>query len=468
MMTAKTTARNKASIALKTILLQEIGSFVQANVIQTTNEDNFTSQINFSEVVSSVTGGKVQMKILAENWNGTQFWMKAEMAVDVNEILSYLDQQRKATEQAEEKKRAQQQEISNIQKQITAAQQQVEIEEQHEAQARKNKVIAEQSAENARLYMKSAEKQYSSAVTLSGASPQDKTIKAQVRVALSNLDSAQVWYDERSTQAGIAKSQWEQNILQLNQVREYLESMQRQLQKLGYTNMLDETKKTATVYSSGPLPQKAINQTQVYPDEKLAVTVADKDSIKTIGIYFIPKFGLNITRMHGYRDMSDWDFITSPRVKVMFGVGLQLMFNRFFAFEPEILFDMRRSAVKVMSGGFDCGTSSLKVNCIEVPLKFNVMFSNKTLLTPVLNTAPVIGFPVVGYEGEENIKEHMNNVEFAIALGIGAHFKTKNNNLILFETRILTGLTDVVRGEEIFGKTWSIAFILGVGINMKK
>ncbi|GHT21141.1 hypothetical protein AGMMS4957_09480 [Bacteroidia bacterium] len=93
---SKNTSRQIASDQIRAQLLREIGVYLVAKQKFTTS----ASEKEFSETIESIAAGIVEMKILAEKWDGEVFWLKAEMTVDPDDVERKL----KAIREEERKK----------------------------------------------------------------------------------------------------------------------------------------------------------------------------------------------------------------------------------------------------------------------------------------------------------------------------------------------------------------------------
>lgn len=89
---SKVTSRIIATNQLRSILLNEIGVYVESeSILKTTDVDGKFAQ-NFTENISTISAGITKLKILEEKWNGEEFWMKASITVDLSELEKSLKQ----------------------------------------------------------------------------------------------------------------------------------------------------------------------------------------------------------------------------------------------------------------------------------------------------------------------------------------------------------------------------------------
>ena len=92
---SKTSCRTIALEQVKRELLEELGTYIES----TTVVQNF--QIEKDEI-KTISAGVVQTKILAENWDGKYFWLKAEVSADPNEVAASIEKVRNDQKLSEE------------------------------------------------------------------------------------------------------------------------------------------------------------------------------------------------------------------------------------------------------------------------------------------------------------------------------------------------------------------------------
>lgn len=88
---SKVSSRQKALIEVKTLILEEIGTYIESYVNYTVQSD--TKEISntfFEKEIKQITAGRVEVKVLEENWNGVEYYVKAQVVVDPDEILGQL------------------------------------------------------------------------------------------------------------------------------------------------------------------------------------------------------------------------------------------------------------------------------------------------------------------------------------------------------------------------------------------
>jgi superkiller protein 3 len=119
---SKLTARANATTQMRNILLRELGEFLHAERVLI---QNATTQ-DYSEKIEAITAGIVEMKTLDERWDGTTYYIKAEMAVDPKNlerrIAETLNDKQKTQELEEARKRtlAAEAEIERLKKELAA------------------------------------------------------------------------------------------------------------------------------------------------------------------------------------------------------------------------------------------------------------------------------------------------------------------------------------------------------------
>ena len=121
---SKVSCRAIAKKELRSLLLDEIGSYVESESILTTSEVGDKFSQDFVENISTISAGITKFKILEETWNGKTFWMKASITIDkksLEESLKQLiaDRQKiKELEQTKQKLKTSEKEIARINKEL--------------------------------------------------------------------------------------------------------------------------------------------------------------------------------------------------------------------------------------------------------------------------------------------------------------------------------------------------------------
>lgn len=88
---SKVSSRQKALIEVKTQILEEIGTYIESYVNYTVESDTKdVSKSFFGKEIKQITAGRLEVKVLVENWNGVEYYVKAQVVVDPDEILEQL------------------------------------------------------------------------------------------------------------------------------------------------------------------------------------------------------------------------------------------------------------------------------------------------------------------------------------------------------------------------------------------
>ncbi len=92
---SKITARKKALSIVKDLLLEEIGTYVEKEILYIQQENTINGKSNYYEnfknKIKSITGGVVSTKILYESWNGKTYYIKVKMILNEKEMLEKLN-----------------------------------------------------------------------------------------------------------------------------------------------------------------------------------------------------------------------------------------------------------------------------------------------------------------------------------------------------------------------------------------
>ena len=88
---SKVSSRQKALIEVKTQILEEIGTYIESYVNYTVESDTKdVSKSFFGKEIKQITAGRLEVKVLEENWNGVEYYVKAQVFVDPDVILEEL------------------------------------------------------------------------------------------------------------------------------------------------------------------------------------------------------------------------------------------------------------------------------------------------------------------------------------------------------------------------------------------
>lgn len=98
---SKITSRTKALTEVKRLLLEEIGVYLESyiNYSEVQNEDRISNQFLKKEI-EQISAGITETTILEENWTGIEYYIKAEITVDPEDVVRQLNrsiEQRKAS-----------------------------------------------------------------------------------------------------------------------------------------------------------------------------------------------------------------------------------------------------------------------------------------------------------------------------------------------------------------------------------
>lgn len=87
---SKVSCRAIAINQLRSMLLDELGVYVESNELLKTNDTAGKNTQNFAENISTISAGITKLDVLGETWNGETFWMKAAITVDTTSIQESL------------------------------------------------------------------------------------------------------------------------------------------------------------------------------------------------------------------------------------------------------------------------------------------------------------------------------------------------------------------------------------------
>lgn len=87
---SKVSCRAIATNQLRSMLLNELGVYVESNELLKTNEIAGKNSQDFAENISTISAGITKLDILGETWNGETFWMKAAITVDTTSLQESL------------------------------------------------------------------------------------------------------------------------------------------------------------------------------------------------------------------------------------------------------------------------------------------------------------------------------------------------------------------------------------------
>ena len=90
---SKISSRQKALKEVKSLLIEELGTYVESYVnYEVTEENNKITKDFFTNEIKTLSAGTTETKILEENWNGYEYYVKAEIIADPEEVLRRINQ----------------------------------------------------------------------------------------------------------------------------------------------------------------------------------------------------------------------------------------------------------------------------------------------------------------------------------------------------------------------------------------
>ena len=91
-MDSKASCRAIAINQLRSMLLNELGVYVQSESILKTSEVSGKFSQDFAENIATISAGITKLEVLNETWNGETFWMKASITIDKKDLEKSLKQ----------------------------------------------------------------------------------------------------------------------------------------------------------------------------------------------------------------------------------------------------------------------------------------------------------------------------------------------------------------------------------------
>jgi len=85
---SKISSRTNAIAQVKRLLLEELGSYIESNI------EVINLQLNREEIVL-LSSGMVKSEIIDESWDGKQYWVKANLTADPEEVLQSIKESKK-------------------------------------------------------------------------------------------------------------------------------------------------------------------------------------------------------------------------------------------------------------------------------------------------------------------------------------------------------------------------------------
>lgn len=87
---SKVSCRAIAINQLRSMLLNDLGVYVESNQLLKTNDTGSKNDQDFVENISTISAGITKLDVLGETWNGETFWMKAAITVDTTSLQESL------------------------------------------------------------------------------------------------------------------------------------------------------------------------------------------------------------------------------------------------------------------------------------------------------------------------------------------------------------------------------------------
>lgn len=190
---SKLTARAIALEQVKRLLLEEIGVYISTSFENETIEVGDEVKELTSQEIEVISAGITETKIIEEDWTGDNYYIKAEIDVDKNDVLDRLNDvvqdQERAEELEESRKRADEAlaQINELNKKLAALQQENEAlkQEQNELDTHKE-ILAEDKVK---------EKEYEIQLSQSMIDQQKRELQEQYLTENNKL-AAEYWFQQ--------------------------------------------------------------------------------------------------------------------------------------------------------------------------------------------------------------------------------------------------------------------------------
>jgi DNA repair exonuclease SbcCD ATPase subunit len=90
---SKVTSRQKALTEVKALLIEELGIYVESYVNHAvTDKDGVITKDFFTNEIKTLSAGTTETKILEERWDGYEYFIKAEIVADPEEVVRRINQ----------------------------------------------------------------------------------------------------------------------------------------------------------------------------------------------------------------------------------------------------------------------------------------------------------------------------------------------------------------------------------------
>jgi hypothetical protein len=88
---SKVTSRQKALTEVKVLLIEELGTYVHSYVNHVvTDENGIITKDFFTNEIKTLSTGTTETKILEERWDGYEYYIKAEIIADPEEVVQRI------------------------------------------------------------------------------------------------------------------------------------------------------------------------------------------------------------------------------------------------------------------------------------------------------------------------------------------------------------------------------------------
>jgi alpha-galactosidase/6-phospho-beta-glucosidase family protein len=88
---SKQSCREAALKQVRALLLNETGAYVESTLKNEKREDAQGVNSITSEDITSISGGLTKTEILEEKWNGTEYYLKAEIKIDEEDLKQRIE-----------------------------------------------------------------------------------------------------------------------------------------------------------------------------------------------------------------------------------------------------------------------------------------------------------------------------------------------------------------------------------------
>jgi hypothetical protein len=99
---SKNSAREKAILQLKSILSEEVGTYIISYLMRDLKSVNGNAQTSIKHNIQSFSTAITFLEIIDESWNGEEYWVKASVYVSKNDIMRTLVKNREFIKKIED------------------------------------------------------------------------------------------------------------------------------------------------------------------------------------------------------------------------------------------------------------------------------------------------------------------------------------------------------------------------------